>query len=114
MTGFPYVFAVDYGVLESALEITFMRHEEVIGLIGVVLVLMMYFLLQIKKIRSEDLVYSLVNFIGSCLILYSLCINFNLPSFIIEIAWLMISAFGIYQWKRKQPSHSVRIESDPD
>lgn len=89
-----------------------MRHEEFIGLIGVVLVLTMYFLLQIKKIRSEDLIYSLLNFIGSCLILYSLFHNFNLPSFIIEVAWLMISAFGLYQWKKKRAGHSVRIESE--
>ncbi|HET7588063.1 MAG TPA: hypothetical protein VFL45_08295 [Gammaproteobacteria bacterium] len=68
-----------------------------LGLIGVFLVLLMYFMLQIGKIRAETLTYSLVNACGSVLILVSLYFYFNLSSAVIETAWLAISLFGIYK-----------------
>lgn len=66
-----------------------------LGLIGVILVLVMYFMLQIGKIRSTTLTYSLVNACGSVLILISLYFYFNLSSAVIETSWLAISLFGI-------------------
>lgn len=71
-----------------------------LGLIGVFLVLLMYFLLQLRRIRSHTLTYSLVNAIGSLLILVSLYFYFNLSSAVIETAWLAISLFGIYKAAR--------------
>jgi hypothetical protein len=68
-----------------------------LGLIGVFLVLLMYFMLQLRRIRSQTLTYSLVNAIGSLLILVSLYFYFNLSSAVIETAWLAISLFGIYK-----------------
>ncbi|HET7569726.1 MAG TPA: hypothetical protein VFK96_03970 [Gammaproteobacteria bacterium] len=72
-----------------------------LGLLGVFLVLLMYFLLQIGRIRAESLVYSLVNACGSVLILVSLYFYFNLSSAVIETAWLAISLFGIYRALRR-------------
>ncbi len=66
-----------------------------LGLIGVFLVLAMYFMLQIGRIRAETLAYSLINGCGSVLILFSLYFYFNLSSAVIESAWLAISLFGI-------------------
>ncbi|HET8552437.1 MAG TPA: hypothetical protein VFM97_08195 [Gammaproteobacteria bacterium] len=72
-----------------------------LGLLGVFLVLLMYFLLQIGRIRAESLAYSLVNACGSVLILISLYFFFNLSSAVIETAWLAISLFGIYRALRR-------------
>ncbi|HET7371555.1 MAG TPA: hypothetical protein VFK45_12035 [Gammaproteobacteria bacterium] len=72
-----------------------------LGLIGVFLVLLMYFMLQIGRIRPETLTYSLVNACGSVLILFSLYFYFNLSSAVIETAWLAISLFGIYRALRR-------------
>lgn len=76
-----------------------------IGIIGVILVLLAYFLLQIDKLPQDSIIYSLLNLIGSIFILISLFYTWNLASFIIEISWLAISIFGlskaIYLYTRK-------------
>lgn len=71
------------------------------GLIGVLMVLAMYFMLQIGKVRADTLMYSLLNAIGSMLILVSLYFYFNLSSAAIETAWLAISLFGVYRALRR-------------
>jgi len=66
-----------------------------LGIIGVSFILIAYFLLQINKLASNSLIFSLLNFFGSLLILISLFDEWNLPSFIIEIFWMLISLIGI-------------------
>jgi hypothetical protein len=75
-----------------------------VGAIGVVLILSAYFLLQTERLHAEQLRYSLLNLAGSSMILFSLFFEFNLPSFIVEAAWVTISLIGIgrWYWKRKQ------------
>lgn len=82
-------------------------YPDILGTIGVVIILWYYFLLQIGKCSSESLSFSVANFIGSILLLISLWFSWNLASVIIEIAWLVISFYGIvkYYLKHKQ-SHS--------
>jgi hypothetical protein len=69
-----------------------------IGTIGVAIILSSYFLLQTHRIQSTELRYSLLNFIGSTMILISLFHDFNLPSMIVEAAWSLISVLGIVRW----------------
>jgi hypothetical protein len=69
--------------------------HDIIGLIGVFLILVSYILLQLEKIRAKALSYSVINLIGAILILYSLFYNWNLASVIIESFWIIISIFGI-------------------
>jgi hypothetical protein len=68
---------------------------DIIGSVGVGLIILTYILLQLEKLRSTSLLYSLVNGIGAALILISLYYSFNFPSFIVEFFWLLISLFGI-------------------
>ena len=67
----------------------------VIGLGGVILVLLAYCLLQMNKVNQKDITYSFLNFIGSGFILISLYFSWNLASGIIEIAWFLMSLFGL-------------------
>jgi len=69
--------------------------HDVAGNIGVVLILVTYLLLQLGKIRSEALSYSLCNAIGAGLILLSLYYEFNLSAFFVEVFWVLISLIGI-------------------
>jgi len=69
-----------------------------LGMIGVFLIILMYLLLQINKIKSHTLVYSSLNAIGAVLILISLLFEFNLSAFIIESFWLLISLYGILKY----------------
>lgn len=71
-----------------------------VGIVGVLLILLSYLLLQMHKISLRDFSYSFLNLIGSILILYSLLFHWNLPSVIIEIAWLAISIYGICKNKK--------------
>ena len=79
-----------------------MNVYEIYGIIGVILIVVSYFLLQINKISSNDLKFSLMNFFGSLLIIVSLFYNWNLPSFIIEMFWMAISVIGIVKYFKNQ------------
>ncbi|WP_159748286.1 CBU_0592 family membrane protein [Coxiella endosymbiont of Amblyomma sculptum] len=67
----------------------------VIGISGVFLILLAYFLLHIDKLSQRDVSYSLLNFLGSGFILISLYFSWNLSSGIIETAWFLISFLGL-------------------
>ncbi len=71
---------------------------DIVGIAGVALIVVAYFLLQVNKISSNDVVFSLLNFVGSFLIMISLFYEWNLPSFIIEIFWMLISLIGIVRY----------------
>ena len=75
---------------------------DILGTVGVALIILTYVLLQIGRLRSDQLLYSLLNAVGASLILVSLYFNFNFPAFIVEFFWLLISLFGIgkYFWHR--------------
>lgn len=76
--------------------------HDIIGLTGVGLILLAYFLLQIEKLKSESLVYSLLNLAGAGFILISLVSEWNLPSFVVEIFWLIISIYGVIKFVNRR------------
>jgi len=79
-----------------------MSCADLVGMIGVFLVLVAYYFLNINKMTALSISYLLLNFIGSWLILFSLFFNWNLSSVIIEIAWIMISLIGLYRYLKNR------------
>ena len=77
-----------------------------LGNIGVVLIIIDYLLLQLNRISSNSLSYSLLNAVGASLIIISLIFNFNLSAFIMEATWVLISLFGLYRYFRPSPAES--------
>jgi len=73
---------------------------DLLGLLGVSLILGSYLLLQLGKCDAESLRFSIANFTGSTLLLISLCFSWNLASVVIEIAWMFISVYGIFKCLR--------------
>jgi hypothetical protein len=71
--------------------------SDLLGNIGVLLILLMYLALQMEKIDATRPLYSLLNAAGAALILLSLYFKFNLSAFLIEICWLLISLYGLYK-----------------
>jgi hypothetical protein len=67
----------------------------ILGTAGVATIIITYVLLQTERLRSQSLYYSLLNAIGAVLILISLYFEYNFPSLVVEIFWLLISLFGI-------------------
>ena len=73
---------------------------DLLGNIGVVVLMIAYLMLQLNKLRSDDLAYSLMNAIGASLIVLSLLVNFNLSALLMEVFWVLISFIGIYRYFR--------------
>ena len=79
-----------------------MNWYDILGTLGVAIIVLTYVLLQIERGRSDQLIYSLLNAIGASLILVSLYFDFNLPSVVVEFFWLLISLFGIGKYLTRQ------------
>ncbi|QIW10946.1 hypothetical protein [Francisella sp. LA112445] len=71
-----------------------------LGVGGDILVIIAFFLLQTRRLESSDLSYLVLNILGSLGVLFSLMYNWNLPAFIIEGAWVVISGYGVYSYFR--------------
>ncbi|OOG24044.1 permease [Thioalkalivibrio denitrificans] len=68
---------------------------DLIGNIGVAMIVFAYFRLQIGRWGFHDLVYLLFNLFGSILITISLVFDFNLSTMILQIFWIVISLIGL-------------------
>ena len=79
-----------------------MQWYDALGSLGVFLIIFTYVLLQIGRIRSESLLYSVLNAAGASLIIVSLVYSFNFSAFIVEFFWLLISLFGIGKYFLKK------------
>ena len=76
---------------------------DLIGSIGVGLIILTYILLQTERIKSESLAYSVLNALGAGMIVFSLLYSFNFSAFIVESLWVLISLYGIgkYFFRKK-------------
>jgi len=76
--------------------------SDFLGNIGVALIIISYLFLQLGRVSSTSLKFSLVNALGALLIIISLLNQFNLSAFIIEAFWLLISLMGITRFLIKR------------
>ena len=68
---------------------------DLVGNIGVAILVVTYLLLQLDKLKSSDLAYSVLNALGASLIVASLIVDFNLSALLMEVFWVLISFIGI-------------------
>ena len=66
-----------------------------IGIAGTLMVLAAFFLLQAGRLSGTGLIYQLLNLFGAGGVLLSLWGSFNVSVFLLEGAWVAISAYGI-------------------
>ena len=83
---------------------------DLIGNIGVVMLVTTYLMLQLNKLSSNGLAYSLLNAIGAGLIVISLLVDFNLSALVIEVFWVLISLLGIYRYFRLKSLRSQTLD----
>jgi len=81
--------------------------HDIIGTLGVALILLCYFLIQVGKLTAENLSYSIINMIGASLILFSLYYEFNFASVLIESVWVVISLIGIPRYYMNSTASAV-------
>lgn len=77
------------------------QYSNFVGIIGVILTLLAYLLLNMNRVSSSNKLYLYLNLSGSCMLLYSLLFHWNLASVLIEIAWISISFLGIFRMSRR-------------
>lgn len=76
-----------------------------VGIAGTLMVLGAFWLLQARRLSGTGIVYQLLNLFGAAGVLVSLLGKFNISVFVLEIVWVLISAYGIAQsYKMRQSS----------
>jgi predicted membrane protein len=68
---------------------------DLVGNVGVLLMVIAYLLLQLEKLSSSATSYLLLNTAGAVMVMISLMFRFNLSAFFMEAFWLLISLFGL-------------------
>jgi len=81
-----------------------------IGNVGVVVLMITYLMLQLNKLSSDALAYSVLNAVGASLIVISLLYDFNLSALLMEVFWVLISFVGIYRYFRLKALRSETID----
>ena len=71
------------------------RWFDLVGNVGVLLMVVAYLLLQLEKISSAAVSYLLLNAVGAVMVITSLKFRFNLSAFLMEGFWLLISLYGL-------------------
>jgi paired small multidrug resistance pump len=68
---------------------------DMLGYLGVLMVLVAYTLQQARRIEGNGLVYPSINLLGALLILASLMYKPNMPAIVMEAAWVIVSVVAI-------------------
>jgi hypothetical protein len=69
--------------------------HDIVGNLGVVVIIGTYFCVQVSLMDVKRWTYSLLNAMGSFFIIVSLLFEFNLSAFAVEVAWLLVSCVGL-------------------
>ena len=69
---------------------------DIVGFIGVFIILIAYSLLQARRMDGNGVWYPLINLVGAILILISLLYKPNMPAIVMEAAWVVVSVVGIF------------------
>lgn len=75
----------------------------IVGLFGVATTLLAYGLMTMGRIQSHDPRYQIMNIVGTTGILLSFLVQWNLPSLVANVVWLVIGMVGlmrIYRLRR--------------
>ncbi len=70
---------------------------QIAGWIGMILLIIAYFLLSIKKLKFNSLVYQLLNLFGSVGIIASTVATNSWPTVTLNVLWFGIAGFSIFK-----------------
>ena len=79
---------------------------DAIGMLGTLLVLVAYYLLQLEYTDPRGIAYNMINLLGAALLLVSLYFNFNLASVVMEVFWIGASLIGLWKYWRRHVATS--------
>ncbi len=78
-----------------------MTFTDLIGTIGVTILLIAYFLNLIHKIKNNSLAYLLLNFAGAAVACLASVLLKYWPFIILEGCWTIVSAVGLFTYLNK-------------
>ncbi len=78
-----------------------MTFTDLIGTIGVIILLIAYFLNLIHKIKNDSLAYLLLNFMGAAIACLASILLKYWPFIILEGCWTIVSAVGLLTYFRR-------------
>ncbi|TCZ88124.1 hypothetical protein [Lysobacter sp. N42] len=81
---------------------------DLVGLAGTLAILLAFLLLQAGRLAGDSLRYQLLNLFGAAGVLVSLWGSFNLSVFLLELAWVMVSLYGIARSLRARRDRAGR------
>ena len=74
---------------------------QLLSLVGAALILAGFALLQLERVRREDVSFSLMNFVGSSLLTVVAIQDRRLGFIILEGAWALLSLIPLFQRARR-------------
>lgn len=77
-----------------------MFYNDIIGTIGVGLILIAYFLGTEKLIKNDGKLFYVMNIIGACLACYASLLIDYWPFVILEGTWVLVSVYGLMRAMR--------------
>jgi len=85
---------------------------DLIGILGVFIIIVAYMLLQLEKMVTQDLSFSVLNTLGALLVIISLLYDWNLASFLMESIWMLISMYGILKYYKLKKKEENAVKDD--
>jgi len=76
--------------------------HDLVGNLGVAMILGTYFALQVGRLDAKSIAYSALNALGAGSITVSLLFDFNLSAFVVEAAWVAVSLYGLARSMRSR------------
>ena len=77
---------------------------DLVGFTGTLMILGAFAAQQMGRMRGDGAPYQLLNLFGAAGVLISLMGTFNISVFVLESAWVLVSAYGLWRSRRKQAS----------
>ena len=75
---------------------------EALGVLGVLIYMGSYVLLNVGYIAGQGYHYALINMVAAICVLASLSQSFNLASAMIQVCWIAISLYGLARLRRER------------
>lgn len=79
-----------------------MELATIVGLVGAVAYLTGYAMIQMRVLAIDDGRYAALNIVGGVALIYSLLWNFNLGSFLTQVAWVIFTVVGFLHSRREK------------
>ena len=76
---------------------------DVVGFTGTLMILGAFAAQQMGRLRGDGVPYQLLNLFGAAGVLVSLIGTFNVSVFVLESAWVLVSAYGLWRGRKRRP-----------